>query len=162
MTNLIWSTIYTHDGELFESSLTLDTFEKFTKASRKKIFDVFTNYGAYQKWIPQHFPSVRIISVRPHATLAEEHRIIAGAEFVVMAKHIVKDSLIHETFFVGGDAKGSHITEKFDQISTGTLITVTIDFKPKLSMKLSGLVGKPKYLKDFENIVDEFIKIAEI
>lgn|GEM_PF-231292 len=162
MINLIWSTIYTQDGELFESSLTLDTFEKFTTASRKKIFDVFTNYDTYQKWIPQYFPSVRIISVRPHTTLVEEHRIIAGTEFVVMAKHVVNDSLIHETFFVGGDAKGSHITEKFEQTSTGTLITVTIDFKPKLSMKLSGLVGKPKYLKDFENIVDEFIKIAEI
>lgn len=142
--------------------MTLDTFEKFTKASTKKIFEVVTNYNAYQKWIPQYFPSVRIISVRPHATLAEEHRIIAGTEFVVMAKHIVNDSLIHETFFVGGDAKGSHITEKFVQTPTGTLITVTINFKPKLSMKLSGLLGKPKYLKDFENIIDEFIKIAEI
>ncbi len=162
MTNLIWNTIYTRDGELFESSLTIDKFEKFTKVSRKKIFDVITNYDAYQKWIPQHFPSVRIISVRPHATLVEEHRIIAGTEFVVMAKHVVNDSLTHETFFVGGDAKGSHITEKFDQTPTGTLITVTIDFKPKLSMKLSGLVGKPKHLKDFENIIDEFIKVAEI
>jgi len=142
--------------------LTLDKFEKFTKASRKKIFDVVTNYDDYQKRIPRYFPSVRIISVRPHATLAEEHRIIAGTEFVVMAKHIVNDSLTHETFFVGGDAKGSHITEKFTQTPTGTLVTVTVDFKLKLSMKLSGLVGKPKYLKDFENIIDEFIKIAEI
>jgi len=142
--------------------LTIATFEKFTKAPRKKIFDVVTNYDAYQKYMPQHFPSVRIISVRPHATLAEEHRIIAGTEFVVMAKHVVNDSLSHETFFVGGDAKGSHITERFDQTPTGTLITVTVDFKPKLSMKLSGLVGKPKYIKDFENIIEDLIKIAEI
>ena len=142
--------------------MTIATFEKFTKAPRKKIFDVVTNYDAYQKCMPQHFPSVRIISVRPHATLAEEHRIIAGTEFVVMAKHVVNDSLSHETFFVGGDAKGSHITEKFDQTPTGTLITVTVDFKPKLSMKLSGLVGKPKYVKDFENIIEDLIKIAEI
>jgi len=142
--------------------LTIATFEKFTKAPRKKIFDVVTNYDAYQKYMPQHFPSVRIISVRPHATLAEEHRIIAGTEFVVMAKHVVNDSLSHETFFVGGDAKGSHITERFDQTPTGTLITVTVDFKPKLSMKLSGLVGKPKYVKDFENIIEDLIKIAEI
>ena len=142
--------------------MTIATFEKFTKAPRKKIFDVVTNYDAYQKYMPQHFPSVRIISVRPHATLAEEHRIIAGTEFVVMAKHVVNDSLSHETFFVGGDAKGSHITERFDQTPTGTLITVTVDFKPKLSMKLSGLVGKPKYVKDFENIIEDLIKIAEI
>ena len=142
--------------------MTIATFEKFTKVSRKKIFDVVTNYDTYQKWMPQHFPSVRIISVRPHATLAEEHRIIAGTEFIVMAKHVVNDPLSHETFFVGGDAKGSHITERFDQTPTGTLITVTVDFKPKLSMKLSGLVGTPKYVKDFENIIEDLIKIAEI
>ena len=161
MTNLIWNTIYTQDGEPSESNLAIYTFEKFTKAPREKIFEVITKYDNYQKWIPQHFPSVRIISVRPHATLIEEHRIIAGDELVVMAKHTVTDSFIHETFFVGGDAKGTHITEKFVQTNDGTIITVNIDFKPKLSMKFSGLVGKTKHVKDFENIIDELIKIAE-
>ena len=161
MINLTWNTIYTLDGEHFKSKLTIITFEKFSKTPKEKLFIASTNFQSYQTLLPQYFPSVRIISVRPNTTLIEEHRIIAGKEFVVMARHITDDSNSHETFFVGGDAKGTRILEKYETISEGTKITVTIDFKPKISLKFSARFNKSKLLDDFEKIMDKFVEIAE-
>lgn len=141
--------------------MTVITFEKFTKASREKIFEVTTNFQFYQTWMPKYFPSVRIISIRPDTTLVEEHRIICSKEFVVMAKHITSDSFTHETFFVGGDAKGSHIIEKYEQVPQGTKIIVSVNFKPKLLVKIPQVFGKNKKADEFEIIMDKLIEIAE-
>jgi len=65
------------------------TFEKFTNATREKIFEIATNYDSFQKNLPQFFPSIRVVSVRPNTTLAEEHLKLAGKELLVMAKHVI-------------------------------------------------------------------------
>ena len=96
-------------------------FEKFTNATRRKIFEVATNFKSFQISLPQFFPSVRIISVRPHATLVEEHLNLAGKQLVVMAKHVIVEPVVHETFIVGGDAKGTHIIEEYEQISAALI-----------------------------------------
>ena len=161
MTNLIWNTIYTQDGEHSKSKLTIIKFEKFSKAPKEKLFMVCTDYKSYQSVLPQFFPSIRIVSVRPTTTLIEEHRIISGRELVIMAKHVTDDYNSHQTFFVGGDAKGTQIIEKYETVSGGTKISISIDFKPKLAMKFSVMFDKSKLLDDFETIMDKFIEIAE-
>ena len=137
------------------------SFEKFTFVSREKIFDVATDYESHQKTFSEFFPSVRIISVRPTTTLAEIHLNLSGKEFVVMAKHVIEKPTLHEIFFVGGDAKGTHIIEKYDEVESGTKITLTVDFKYKGTLRFSGLLGKGNIENNFSKILDNFIKIAE-
>jgi len=141
--------------------LTIITFEKFSRASREKLFLVSTDYTSYQSILPQFFPSIRIVSVRPNTTLSEEHRMISGKEFVIMAKHVTEENESHKTFFVGGDAKGTKIFEKYETISQGTKISVIVDFKLKLSMKFSTRFDNSKLMQNFESIMDKFIEIAE-
>lgn len=141
--------------------MTAVTFEKFTKLSRDQFFDVATNYESFQKLLSEFYPSVRIISVRPTTTLVEAHLILSGKEFVVMQKHVIEKPLLHETFFVGGDAKGTHITEKYEQLPEGTKITLTVDFKYKGSMRFSGLFGKGDVENEFSKIMDKLIENAE-
>jgi len=139
--------------------LTKVKFEKFTNATRKKIFEVATNFKSFQISLPQFFPSVRVISVRPHATLVEEHLNLAGKQLVVMAKHVIFEPVVHETFIVGGDAKGTHIIEEYEQTSNGTRIVVTVDFKG--SLRLTGIFGKGKFEEEFSKIMNELILVAE-
>lgn len=136
-------------------------FERFTKVPLEKIFETVTNFQLYQTWLPGHFPSMRIISVRPNTTLVEEHRIISEKEYVVMAKHITSDSFVHETIFVGGDAKGSQIVEKYEKVPQGTKIEVSVDFRPKTFLRIPKILGKKKNAVEFENIMDKLIEIAE-
>lgn len=157
---MIWTIIYTQDGAPSKSPLTIISFEKFSKSPKEKLLEVTTNFQSYQTLFPRFFPSIRIISARPNTILVEEHRIIAGKELVVMARHVI-DNNSHETFFVGGDAKGTHLIEKYETIPEGTKITVTIDFKPKMSMKFSSFFNNAKLQNDFELIFDKIIEFAE-
>jgi coenzyme Q-binding protein COQ10 len=136
-------------------------FEKFTNATREKIFEIATNYKSFQTILPEFFSSIRVISVRPNTMLVEEHLKLVGKELIVMAKHVTDEPKTHEIFIVGGDAKGTHITEEYEQTPKGTRIVLTVDFKLKGSMRLAGIFGKGKVENEFSNIMDKLILVAE-
>jgi len=137
------------------------TFEKIIKAERQKVFDTVTNFEEFEKILPKYFPSIRIRSVRGNTAVVEEHVRLAGKEIVMMAKHVTKYPEIHEVFVIGGDAKGSHIIEKYESIPEGTKIIVEADFKLQGKLKIVGFFGKNKIKESFSKIMDEFAKIAE-
>ena len=136
-------------------------FEKKVKAERKKVFNITTNYEEYQKTLPEFFPSVRVRSSRDNVAVVEEHVRIADKELVMMTKHIKSYPETHEVFVIGGDGKGSHIIEKYENIEGGTKIIVDADIKLKGTLKILGFFGKRKFTKGLTNIMDGFAKIAE-
>jgi coenzyme Q-binding protein COQ10 len=136
-------------------------FEKIVKAERNKIFDIATNYEQFQKTMPKYFPSIRIRSTRGNITVIEEHIRILGREFVMMTKHVIQYPEIHEVFVIGGNAKGSHIVERYESVHGGTKISVDADLKLSGILKIATLFGKDKIKKGFAKIIDEFAKIAE-
>jgi len=141
--------------------LTKFSLEKIVNAKRKTVYERLSNYENYEKLIPQHFPSVRMRSVRGNVSVVEEHMNLGDRELVIMAKHVTKDPVLHEVFVIGGDAKGSHIKQQFIETSQGTKIIVDVDFKLKGKMKISSMLGKNKIEQDYAKILDDFAKIAE-
>lgn len=137
------------------------SFEKIVKADRKKVFEIAANYKEFEKTLPKYFPSIMVRSVRNNIAVVEEHVRIGKKELVMMTKHITKFPEIHEVFVIGGDAKGSHIVEKYESINEGTKITVDANLKLTGPLKLAGFFGKSKIKKGFTKIMDEFAKIAE-
>ena len=136
-------------------------FEKFTNASREKIFEIATNYKLLQTNLSEFFPSIRVISVRPNTTLVEEHLKLLGKELIVMAKHVTNEPKTHEILIVGGDAKGTRLIEEYEQTQEGTRIILTVDFKLKGYMRIKGIFGKDKVENEFSKIMDKLIQIAE-
>jgi len=137
------------------------SLEKIVNARRETVFDILSNYENYQKLIPQHFPSVRIRSVRNNISVVEEHMNLGGQELVIMAKHVTNDPVLHEIFVIGGNAKGSYIKQQFLKVTEGTKILVDVDLKLKGKLKISSLFGKNKFEEDYLKILDDFAKIAE-
>lgn len=137
------------------------TFEKITTLPIEKTFEVLTDYNSFQNKLNNFFPSIRVISVRPNTTLVEQHVRLAEKELVVMAKHITEKPTLHETLIVGGDIKGSHIIEKYEETQLGTKITVTINIKIKGAKRLSGIFNKGRFENEFSKIYDQLILIAE-
>ena len=136
-------------------------FEKIVKADRNRVFDIAANYEEFEKTLPQYFPSIRVRSQRDNVAVVEEHLRVAGKELVMMTKHVTTYPELHEVFVIGGDAKGSVITERYETVPEGTKIIVDADIKLKGVMKIAGLFGKKKILNSFSKIMDEFAKIAE-
>ncbi len=137
------------------------SFEKIVKAKKETVYEILSNYENYQKLIPQHFPSVRVRSVRGNISVVEEHMNLGDKELVIMAKHVTKEPVLHEVFVIGGDAKGSHLKQQFIEVSEGTKIIVDVDLKLKGKMKMSSMFGKNKFEQDYAKILDDFAKIAE-
>ena len=122
---------------------------------------ILSDYENYQKLLPQHFPSVRVRSVRGNVSVVEEHMNLGSLELLIMAKHVTEAPILHEVFVIGGDAKGSHIRQEFVELSKGTKIIVDVDLKLKGKMKVSSLFGKNKFEEDYTKILNDFVKIAE-
>jgi len=137
------------------------SLEKTVHAKREAVYEILSNYENYQKLIPQHFPSVRVRSVRENISVVEEHMNLGDKELVIMAKHVTEKPVLHDVFVIGGDAKGSRIKQQFIEISEGTKIIVDVDLKLKGKMKMSSMFGKNKFEEDYSKILDDFIKIAE-
>ena len=154
-----WSITCTRAGAPGESQLPKFLLEKIAYANLERTFRAATDLNGLQKRMPAYFPSVRILSARGNVSISEEHRIIAGREFVMTAKHIIDHPRTHEVFVIGGHAKGSHIVEKFSADSSGTRIVVDIDMKLKGTLMISQIFQKNRIRDDF---VDIFDKIAEI
>ena len=136
--------------------------ERFVRIPRQKIFDICKDYENYQQLLPEFFPSIRILSTRNDVSVVEERMVLGDKELVMMTKHVLKEPVLHEIFVIGGDAKGTHIVERFEDTSDGTQLTVDIDFKLKGAMKFSNILGKKDIEKNYSKMVDEFIKIVEV
>jgi len=137
------------------------TIKKTVNVKREILFDLLSDFENYQKLFPQHFPSIRVRSMRNNVAIVEEHLNLDDKELVIMAKHVSQKPVLHEIFVIGGDAKGTHIKQQFIEHTSGTKLIVDVDFKLKGKMKIAGLFGKNNLEQDYDDIIDDFIKIAE-
>jgi coenzyme Q-binding protein COQ10 len=137
------------------------SLEKIVKNNRNEVFEIFSNFENYQRIIPQHYPSVRIRSMRGDVSVVEEHLILGDLELLIMAKHVSQKPILHEVIVIGGDAKGSRIRQEFIELEKGTKILVDVDLKFKGKMKISTMFGKNDFKQDYDKILDDFVKLAE-
>jgi len=137
------------------------SLEKIVNAKIEDVYEILSNYENYPKLIPQHFPFVRVRSVRGNISVVEEHMNLGDRELLIMAKHVTEKPVLHEIFIIGGDIKGSHFKQQFIEVSEGTKIIVDVDLKLKGKMKMSCMFGKNKFEQDYAIILDDFTKIAE-
>ena len=137
------------------------SLEKIVQNNRNEVFKIFSNFENYQRIIPQHYPSVRIRSMRGDVSVVEEHLILGNLELLIMAKHVSQKPILHEVIVIGGDAKGSRIRQEFIELEKGTKILVDVDLKFKGKMKISSMFGKNNFKQDYDEILDDFVKLAE-
>lgn len=135
--------------------------EKIIRAKRQHVFDIVANYENFQKIMPQYFTSIRIRSVRDNTAVVEEHLQLGTRELVMMTKHVTKYPEVHEVFVVGGDGKGSHFVETFEDVPEGTKLTVNADIRLKGILVIAGAFAKKRMTAEFGKVIDEFARIAE-
>lgn len=135
--------------------------EKTISAERHHVFDIVANFENLQNIMPRYFPSVRVRSVRENTAIVEEHLRLGNKEFIMMTKHVTKYPEIHEIFVIGGDAKGTRITEKYEKVGNTTKLIVDVDIKLGGFLKILSLFSRKKIKTEFNQIMDEFTKLAE-
>ncbi len=135
--------------------------EKIINAERHRVFDIVANFENFQNIMPQYFPSIRIRSIRENTAVVEEHLRLGNREFIMMTKHVTKYPETHEVFVIGGDAKGTHIMEKYEKVGDATKLIISADIKLGGFLKILSIFSGKKFKTEFNQIIDEFIKLAE-
>lgn len=135
--------------------------EKMINAERHHVFDIVANFENFQNILPEYFPSIRIRSVRENTAIVEEHLRLGSREFIMMTKHVTKYPEKHEVFVIGGDAKGTHIVEKYEKVGVATKLTVDADIKFGGFLNILSAFSGKKIRTEFNKIIDEFAKLAE-
>ena len=134
---------------------------KIVNAEREKAFKAGTDFESFTQKLPQYFKLIRIHSVREFTSVVEVHGKIAGREFVVMTKNVIKQPEIHETFVLSGDARGSHFTKKYESVPEGTRITVDIDLKLRGLLRFTSIFSANKIKEIINKYFDDFVKAIE-
>ncbi|MBC8516526.1 MAG: polyketide cyclase [Nitrosopumilus sp.] len=137
------------------------SLEKTVNSNRENVFEIFSNFQNYQRIIPQHYPSIRVRSMRGDVSVVEEHMILGDLELLIMAKHVSQKPFLHEMIVIGGDAKGSKIKQEFVELENGTKVLVDVDLKFKGKMRISVMFGKNNFKQNYDAVLDDFVKLAE-
>ena len=87
------------------------SFEKIINSDITKTFKILTDFENFEKLLPEFYSSISVKSIRNESSLVAEHLHLLGNEFVIMAKHFSEPPNKHQMRVVGGDIKGSFITE---------------------------------------------------
>ena len=133
------------------------SFEREINGDLEKTFDIITNFENFQKLFPDFYPSILIKSVRDESSLVAEHLKLHDTEFIMMAKHFISKPHSHEMRVVGGDLKGSSITEIFS--SDGGKIILKVN--AELNVKSSRFSKTNPYDESLKNLYDAMIKEIE-
>jgi len=133
------------------------SFEREINANLEKSFEIISNFENFQKLFPDFYPSILIKSVRDESSLVAEHLKLHDTEFIMMAKHFISKPHSHEMRVVGGDLKGSSITEIFS--SDGGKIILKVN--AELNVKSSRFSKTNPYDESLKNLYDAMIKEIE-
>jgi len=133
------------------------SFQREINADIEKAFEIISNFENFQKLFPNFYPSILIKSVRDESSLVAEHLKLHDSEFIIMAKHFTTKPHSHEMRVVGGDLKGSSITEIFSFDNGKTSLKVNVE----LDVKSSRFSKKNPYEESLNNLYDAMIKEIE-
>ncbi len=136
------------------------SFVKTVSAGRDRMFGVATDYEGLEAALPRYFPRIKIRSRRDNVAVVEQHLCIAGKKLIMMTKHIVTHPGTHEIVVIGGDAKGSRITETYEEAPHGTRVTFTADIRLGGMSRLTGMFEGKKIQKGFSAMIDELATVA--
>lgn len=123
-------------------------------SGRDEVYGVITDHAELSRVAPRIVRSVRTLSVRPDTYLAEERLVLGGREYLSMVRHRLEPPSAHTYTIVGGDAKGSTITEILDETAGGTRVTAHIEWRMGLRRMGGGRI-RDSYQELLDAIRDE-------
>lgn len=128
---------------------------------RERAFKTGTDFESFTQRLPQYFKLIKIRSIREFTSVVEIHGKIAGKEFAVMTKNVIKPPKIHETFLLSGDARGSYIIKKYESVPEGTRITIDIELKLRGFLRLTGIFSANKIKEIANEYFNDFVQTIE-
>lgn len=119
------------------------------QASIGSVYDLLSNHAELSK-INNIIVKVRMRSERPESAVNEETVYLNSKTYKCMVKHLFEAPSVHTYTVIGGDAKGSRVVERLEEIPDGTRVNMSIDWK----VGLFGF-GSKGILNDYATLLND-------
>lgn len=136
------------------------TYTRTVAAGPGTVFAAATDYEALPSALPRRFASVRVRSRRGDVSVVEQRVRLQGRNLVMMTKHVIDPPRRHEVFVIGGDARGSRITESYDEVAGGTLVTVDADIRLGMVARIAEAFRRGRAAGELAGIAGEVAETA--
>lgn len=101
------------------------------QASIGSVYELLSNHAELSK-INNTIVKVKMRSERPESAVNEETMYLNGKTYKCMVKHLFEAPSVHTYTVIGGDAKGSSVVQRLEEIPDGTRVNMSIDWKVSL------------------------------
>jgi len=137
------------------------TFVNKFEISKEKIFDSITDISTYPYVLPKNVVSVNILEQSENEIIAEETFVELGIKVTVKAKHTILPYDKHIIEIIEGDAKGTKITQTFDEENNLTKITTDVDLDLKGLLSPFGFLPRANMESAINTALTSFVEYAQ-
>lgn len=136
------------------------TFIKTVDTNKTKIFNVMGDIQNYPIILPKNIISVTIKNQTGNIIYAEEEVMEKFIKTKLLVKHTIltPDKQILEV--IGGDAKGTIITETFEGNDSYTKLTINVKLHVEGVLAPVVFFSKPSLEQEMDKIIDSFVAYA--
>lgn len=141
---------------------------KTTDLPREKIFNVMADIENYPKILPNNFIYVKIINQTESkgnsikTIFAEEKISERGVVITLIVKHEIISPHFHKIEIMNGDAKGTTIEQKFEDIESGTKLSSEAKIHIKGILAPFGFLTTPNLKSALDSALTAFIQYAKL
>ena len=125
-------------------------------------FETISDIEKYPLILPNNFHSVKILEQKNNELIAEEIISEKGIRTKLIAKHILVPYESHTIEIIDGDAKGTKIIQTFEEIPSGTKISI------KLELNVQGVLTPVKFFPQsnvqnaMNTVITSFIQYSQL
>ena len=138
-------------------------FEMTLPADSRKLFTLVTDYENYQKVFPDQLKEVTIVSRNGSEIITTEiltfNTHFKNTELYQKTSHSVHYPRLSSNV-IEGPFKGTVIQVTFDELDSGSKVTVNIELKISLKYKILSPIIKNKYKSIFMSLLYKMNNIA--
>ena len=137
------------------------TFDVKISADIEKAFAISTNYANLHTVTNGFYILSKTRSTRDISTLVAHRILVLNNTLAVMIKHVIEDGYVHKSYWVGGDAKGSIISETYEKSENETILHVDAQLKLPFFLALKSVFYSKKLESNLQHMAQGIARAAE-
>ena len=153
---------YKIGNTLIAEGITNGTFVKIVDVKKEDIFKTMAKINDYPKILPGNYVSVNIINQTNNTIYAEEEVAEIGIKTKMLVRHTIIPYKIHVLEVLNGDAKGTKISEIFEDNGSSTKLTTTLEIHAHGLLAPFAFIPKSNLESAMGTVITNFVKYTKL
>jgi len=137
------------------------SFVKIVDLNKQEIFDVMADIENYPRVFPRNVISVNILEQTENELLVEEKITEIGIVSKLLVKHTLLPYEQHIIEIIDGDAQGTKIIQKFEEIDNKTKLSTFAEFKFDGVLIPFHFIPETQLIHAMDTMISNFVNYAK-